>query len=145
VSFTGTQEARTAAAARVKNAETLILESEIHTECPQRKPHPGGIDQLQQLDSVLREMAELQAAINCEKTACAERIGTAQYHLGKTIGTWQAYFVELKMMVEAFMQKHYEKHLQMIVDYPFGSVSFLDGEVDVSLNVKLAAERRGKP
>jgi len=125
-----------------------------------------------QVDSVLREMAELQVAINEEIGLFNSRVGRAKermYEAGSTHCIQRHSFgyrqeatkaVELlregterlrarllcwETMLKKFMLLSYEKHVVTDRHFRFGSIHCHGGKVDILLDVDYAKAMLGRP
>ncbi len=104
-----------------------------------------GISTWSQVGSMLREMAELQFAINAENTLCEKRIAMIRKHSEEAIEPSQTHQIALQVMLEDFLKKNCAKAKMTIKNFRFGGVRFCRGKTEVSLNVELAGKKLDKP
>ncbi len=102
-----------------------------------------GIQNWNQVDSILREMAELQSCINEERALCEKRVSMIRKYSDETIEPLLFHQIALQTMLQNFLRKNERKKL--IRSYRFGSINFFRGRLKIQLNVDLAKQRRGKP
>jgi len=103
----------------------------------------AGIDNLDQFDSVLREMAELQAGIDQEKSACENRISLVKEYTDEVIEPWLNHQTALQTMLLGFLKGNGKKTLTR--KYRFGTIHFSHGRLKIRLNVDLARQQIEKP
>ncbi len=103
----------------------------------------AGIDSLDQIDSVLREMAELQAGIDQEKATCEKRISLVREYTNETIEPWLSHQTALQALLLDFLKRNGEKTLTR--KYRFGTICFSRGRLKIYLNVNLAKQNTEKP
>jgi hypothetical protein len=102
-----------------------------------------GINNESQIDSVIREMAELQANIFHEKASCDYRISLLKKYTDEVIEPWASHMIALQVMLRDFFKK--QKIRKFSREYSFGSLSFSRSGMKLSLNAELAKQRMGKP
>jgi len=106
-------------------------------------PENLGIQDWSQIDSALREMAELRYTVNKEKAACEKRISLIKNYTAETITPRVLHLKTLYSMLQNFLNRSGGgKHIS---NYRFGSIHFLDGQLKIRLNLGLAKQRMGKP
>ncbi len=103
------------------------------------------IEASNQIDSVLRELAELQFQINTENTACEKRIELIKGYTQEIIEPYQLHQTTLRVMLEEFCKKTWGKTKTVVKPFRFGLFRYCRGRLEISLNAKLAGNRMGKP
>jgi len=101
------------------------------------------IENENQIDSVIREMAELQANIDHEKASCQHRISLIQKYTGEITEPYVLHQTFLQSTLLSFLKKQGGK--RFFRRYRFGAVSYSRGKLEIELNVELARQRMGKP
>ena len=104
-----------------------------------------GIASCDQLESVIRVMAELQASIEAENEVCRKRVALVKEHSNQTSESWCALLKNWKRMLKKFVRKQPGRNGVFVKHCEFGSVRFKDGKMKVQLDWKLAAASAGKP
>jgi hypothetical protein len=104
-----------------------------------------GISTWGQVNSVLREMAELQIAINKENAALEKRIAMIREYSQDAIEPSLCHQICLQFMLEEFLKKRCAKHKITFKQCRFGFVRFHRGKMDFKLNIVLAEKRIGLP
>jgi hypothetical protein len=102
-----------------------------------------GIQNWNQIDSVLREMAELQSRINEEEVNCETRISLIKKYSEEIIDPWIAHQIALQIMLQNFLRKDGRKRL--IRKYRFGRIRFFRGQLKIQFDIDLAKQRMEKP
>lgn len=102
-----------------------------------------GIVNENQIDSLIREMAELQASINCEKASCETRISLIKKYTDEIIEPSVSHQIAVQTMLLDFLKKRGTK--TFFRKYPFGVVSFSRGKLRLRLDADLAKQRMEKP
>lgn len=123
---------------RIRRQKGIVEKPGIKTIAP-----ATGIESLDQIDSVIRELAELQTGINYEKLTCKKRIDMVREYTKETIEPWLAHQIVLRTMLLDFLKKNGEKTLTR--KYRFGSLQFSRGKLKLRLNTDLAKQRIEKP
>lgn len=104
-----------------------------------------GIESVDQLPSVLRSMAELQAAIESEKEVCRKRVALAKEYSRQASESWRALLVNWRRMLRRFASEQPGRKGVFFKRCEFGAVCFKDGKMTVTLDWIRAGLRRGKP
>ena len=104
-----------------------------------------GIGSVDQLPSVLRSMAELEAAIQAENEVCRKRVALVKEYSDQSSESWKALLVNWRRMLRKFVRKQPGRRGVFVKRCEFGSVRFKDGNMKVQLDWKLAESRLGKP
>jgi len=108
--------------------------------------HNVGIDSIKQVDSVLREMSELQHQIDTENSLCEERKKMIEDYTKELNEPILAHQFHLRKMLSDFIKKTWPGSKNKTENFRFGSVSIKKGElVSLVLKPELAGARRGKP
>lgn len=102
-----------------------------------------GIESESQLDSVMREMAELQACINNEEALCQHRIFLVQKYSNEMIEPHLTRQMFLQTLLQSFFEKVGRKNFAH--KYRFGEIRLVRGKLKIKLNADLAKQRMGKP
>jgi hypothetical protein len=102
-----------------------------------------GIHSWKQVDSVVREMAELQSGIDDEGANCEKRISLIKKYSDELIEPLLTHQIALQSMLLNFLKKDGRKRL--IRKYDFGVIKLFDGQLKIQLDVGLAKQRMGKP
>jgi len=102
------------------------------------------LDNWKQVDSALREMAELQHFINAENAACEKRLDLIREYRDETIEPAVGHQAALQSLITDFIKKTGIKGA-INKDFRFGSVRFSHGKLYLKLNVELAKELVDKP
>jgi hypothetical protein len=116
-----------------------------------RKEHPDSqtcratIDSWQQIDGVLRELAETQLTINDETESIEKRISTIKSQSDETIEPCVWHQIFLQTMLAIFLKKELSKDKRAIRKFQFGKILWNGGKVNIELNTEFAKERLGKP
>ena len=116
---------------------------ESQREPPERSK--VSIDSWSQVDSVVREMAEVQAAINTEQATHERQIAQLKEYVKKPASAWQARQEQLTDTLREFFKKNCTDTMATTQEYRFGTVGYFGGHVILDLNTELAKERIGKP
>jgi hypothetical protein len=128
--------------------------SSICKECQKslyKKPHIAaqnsreGIDSWQQVDSVLREMAESQVVIDKEQAVCDKRIELIKKYSEETIEPYLTHKMALENMLKNFLRAELSGVKTATRKFSFGQIFWSKGKVKISLNTTLAKVRTGKP
>ena len=104
-----------------------------------------GIDSTNQVDSVLREMAELQHQINTENGLCEKRKKMIEDYTEELIEPLVVHQHKLRGMLNAFIKKAWHGSKRKAGHYRFGSIRLHRGKLIVDLKPELAGRFRGKP
>ncbi len=103
------------------------------------------IDSWSQVDSVVREIAEIQAAINAEQTTRERRIAQLEEYINEAIRPWRARQERLTDTLKEFFQKNHTNTTATTKKYRFGVVCYSEGHITFDLNTELARKKIGKP
>jgi hypothetical protein len=102
-----------------------------------------GIENAEQIDSLIREMAELQANINHEKAQCKTRISLVKKYTDEIIEPFISHQIAIRVMLLDFLKKQEDKTFSH--KYRFGVVSFSCGKLKLSLCTDLARQEMDIP
>jgi hypothetical protein len=105
----------------------------------------AGIDSWQQIDSVLREMAESQIAIDRENAALEKRLGLVKSYSDEIIEPIFSHQIALRAMLETFFKKELSKTKTTRRRFKFGNIFWHKGKIKIKLNTVLAENRMNKP
>jgi len=108
----------------------------------EQKPSEG-IDDETQIDSVIREMAELQVGIDNEKELCQQRISLIQKYSDEQIEPYLSRLMFWEAKLRKFVKKQQGK--RFFRGCRFGNVSYYRGKLKIQLNADLAKKMMGKP
>jgi len=110
------------------------------------RPYDIGINTIGQAQSVVRHMAELQAAINIETRRRDSLILQIYTDSAKTIEPLALRQISQKFLIEQYRQEHYDKIVETVTRYcEFGIIRFSKDGVEVELYADKAKERLGEP
>ncbi len=104
-----------------------------------------GIETWGQVDNLVREMAELQVAINNAKRAYEKSIDMIKNDYAQNTRPYVTKQTLLQLTVEDFIKKTCRSARRMVKNCRFGKVAFYRRKLEIVLNVELAAARIGKP
>lgn len=103
------------------------------------------IDSFDQVEGVIRAMAELQAVIETEEAVCEAEVQKVRDASVEATGAWRAKLVNWNRMVREFFLKHILKGAaERKYTFRFGCVEQCGKQVKVTLNAKLAEASAGK-
>jgi len=104
-----------------------------------------GIDSIEQVDSVLREMSELQFKINTERKLLSDRIKMLTEYTENIIESdlWHQY--NLHNMLKEFLKRISKNGSMKKENFRFGLIKFSKGKLEYELRPVLAGELMGKP
>ncbi len=102
-----------------------------------------GIESECQIDSMIREMAELSANIDKERALCDHRISLIKQYTNENIEPLASHKFALQTMLLNFLKK--QKAKRFYRKYRFGIVSFCRGKLKLSLDTDLAKQMMEKP
>jgi len=104
-----------------------------------------GIDSMPQVDSVLREMSELQFKIDHENKLCDDRIKMLKEYTEILIEPDLCHQFNLYIMLKEFLGKLCENGAEINRQFRFGAIRFSKGKLDTELRPKLANMAFDKP
>jgi len=104
----------------------------------------AGIDSWNQIDSVLREMSEVQHKINTESDLREQRKQLIEQYAQEITEPLVAHQIGLQKILTDFLKKNREKAKQVFA-CRFGAVCFRRGKVELTLKPVLAGKLIGKP
>ena len=105
----------------------------------------AGIETWDQVDSVIREMAELQYGIQKEYVALEERIAILKRHTAEIIEPDLFHQINLRSILKAFLEKACPPGRAIRRKFDFGIVRLCRGKLNVVLDAARAGQRIGKP
>ncbi|MDD5064290.1 MAG: hypothetical protein PHQ35_05975 [Phycisphaerae bacterium] len=126
---------------RDKNIKSDGLKA-ICKECFMNTPAKG-LENENQINSVIREMAELQANIDHEKALCETRISLVKKYTDEIIEPSTSHQTFLQTMLLTFLKKQKIKRFSR--QYRFGVISFSRGKLRLRLDADLAKQMMEKP
>ena len=110
------------------------------------RPRGIGIDTFKQVQSVVRNLAELQAAVDTEIKRRDSLFSQIYADSAKVIEPWVLRQISLKFLIERYRQKHYGKAIEVFTRRcVFGVVYFSKDGTEIKLDADKARERLGKP
>jgi len=109
------------------------------------KPERVEIETWDQIDSIIREMAELQCQIQDEHKQCDYRIQLLKGYSNEIIEPALCHQISLRLMLDAFLKKHCPRTKTTKKGYRFGTLQFSRGKLEVELNTERARKYIGKP
>jgi len=104
-----------------------------------------GINNWQQIDSVLREMAESQVVINRENAILEKRLGLVKSYSDEIIEPIFSHQIALRTILEIFFKKELSKTKTTRRQFKFGNIFWHKGKISIKLNTELAGNRMEKP
>lgn len=110
-----------------------------------------GVETWDQLEGLVRGMAETQAAIELEEAACESRIALARKNCRETAAAWKSRIGVQSKLIEAFLKKECERtedrrEIQSLQkSLRFGMISYHRGNLEMTFNTKKAIKLQGKP
>jgi hypothetical protein len=105
----------------------------------------SGIDSWQQVDSVLRTMAESQIEIDKERAVCDKRVELIKKYSEEAIEPYLAHKTGLEAMLANFLTMKLSGIKATVRKFLFGQIYWNKGKVTITLNTELANRRMGKP
>lgn len=105
----------------------------------------AGIDSWNQVDSVLRELSELQYRINTENDLCQQRIDLIKEYSQEITDPYIAHQLGLRSMLDSFFKRNPGKLKTSKREYCFGTIVIRRGKRILSLEPELAGKKLGKP
>jgi hypothetical protein len=102
-----------------------------------------GIENWNQVGSVLRELAELQSGINEEEVNYEKRVSMIRKYSDEVIEPHLAHQINLQTMLQNFLKKDGRKRL--IRKYNFGVIKLFRGRLKIQLDADLAKQKMGMP
>lgn len=105
----------------------------------------SGIDSWQQVDSVLRAMAESQIAIDKEQAVCDKRVGLIKKYSEETIEPHLTHKMGLENLLTNFLKEKLPGIKTTVRKFSFGQIFWRKGKITINLNTELADRRMGKP
>ncbi len=104
----------------------------------------NSLNNWKQVDSAIREMAELQHFINMENAACEKRLDLIRAYRDETIEPAVGHQTALQSLLVDFIKKTVTKGT-VNKDFRFGSMRFSHGKLHLKLNVELTKMLIDKP
>ncbi|MGB8225596.1 MAG: hypothetical protein WCE45_01830 [Sedimentisphaerales bacterium] len=105
----------------------------------------AGINDYKQINSVLREMAESQIAIDRENAALEEKLNRIKSESAVYIEPVKSHQTTLRLMLETFLKKIFSDIEKATRLFEFGIIYWNNGIVSIKLNTELAENRMDKP
>jgi hypothetical protein len=102
-----------------------------------------GIENWNQIGSILRELAELQSGINEEEANYEKRVSMIRKYSNEVIEPYLAHQINLQTMLQNFLRKDGRKRL--IRKYDFGIIKLFRGQLKIQLDADLAKQKMEKP
>ena len=104
------------------------------------------IAEFDQVESVVRAMAELRGAIDIAQAHCEAEVHKLRDWSRQDVDPWAARLVNWERLIREFFLKHILKGAaERKYTFRFGCVEVCGKRVTVTLNAKLAAASAGKP
>jgi hypothetical protein len=104
-----------------------------------------GIETWGQVDSAIREMAELQHEIQKEYAALEGRIALLKKYTDEIIEPKIFHQINLRSMLKTFLEKTHTKKEVITRYFNFGILRFHRGKLELDLDAVYAGQRMGKP
>ena len=111
----------------------------------ENRKSPTGIDTWDQVGDAIREIAELEAAIDNENALCEKRVAMVREYSAEATNSWEEKIMALRALIKGFIQAKIDKGFKRYREYLFGSILIRDGNFKLKLNKELAAKMKGKP
>lgn len=106
---------------------------------------PVGISTWDQVNGVLREIAELQLEAKAEVAKCKERVVLIIKDSEGVVSPVISRQIFLRSLLESFLRKTCPSHKQTLKKFRFGSLRFCRKRLHLELNLEHAAARLGLP
>lgn len=103
------------------------------------------IETWEQVESIIREMAESQFKIQKEYAALEKRIALLKKYTNEMIESMLLHQINFQSMLKAFLKKTCPKGQAVTRRFDFGILRFYRGKLDVDLDAAYAGERMDKP
>jgi hypothetical protein len=104
-----------------------------------------GIETWEQVDSVIREMAESQYRIQKEYADLQKRITILKKYTEETVELELFHQTNFRSMLTEFLKKACQPGRAIRRKFVFGSLRFRRGKLEVNLDADYAGQRIGKP
>lgn len=127
------------------NTDASIRYAKRITEMGHVKKKGIIIDDHNQVDSAVRELAELQLSINTEVIACQKRVGRIIQESAEVLGPWRRSQKRLRAAIECFYRRIGYSSAMYIKQFRFGTIRYRQGRLEVELDVNQAQRCLGKP
>lgn len=98
---------------------------------------------IDQMDSVVREMAETQLEINTEVNVCQQRVNRAIQESAEALEPRRRHLRHLKTAIECYFVRNGQR--QAAKRFRFGSIRYYRHELEVELDTACANKNLGKP
>jgi hypothetical protein len=105
----------------------------------------AGIETWDQVDSLIREMAESQFRIQKEYALLDNKIATLKKATDEIIETDIIHQINLRSMLTAFLENVCPSKQAMRRKFDFGALRFCRGKLSMDLDTVCAEQRMGKP
>ena len=99
----------------------------------------------EQAESLIREMAENQQAIDTEQTACKKRVASIIQETAQAIAPRRRHQLLMYTAIECFFKKTLDWSKTFSTAYRFGLVKYYRGKTEIELDTVLAGKLIGKP
>ncbi len=102
------------------------------------------VESWNEVDSILREIAETQLTINAEEKACKNRVSMIIKQSSEAIAPYKRHQHRLRYMLESFLKKVW-LYGDSQREFRFGTIKVIRKNIVYNINVALAKERLGLP
>lgn len=118
----------------------------VYRKLEKEKKQPAiGIESRDQVDSILRELSELQFKINTEANLCRKRIAMIEGYSQEIIDPCIGHQIGLRTMLEDFIKKACREKNPVTKKHRYGFVCLRRGKLVLELKPELAGANKGKP
>jgi hypothetical protein len=128
---------------RKLNMRVLYIMRSLHTD--KEKGLRPGIENWDQTESAIREMAELQIAINDTKIKYDNDIKSIKQNCAEKIKPYLCKQGLLQLTIEDFIKKTCRSAKRMVKKTPFGMITFYRRRLEIALDIEVARARMGLP
>lgn len=122
----------------------VIYASRQIEEDPESK-YRNIINNWDQVGDAVRQTAELQLAINKEKTECKKRVNLIKEQTAVVIKPYLSQQAYLRRMIEKFIKNSRTTCAELKKQLRFGAIRFCHNKLNVTLDIALAEKQLGKP
>lgn len=130
--------------APIKESIPQPVEQNVEAEADKSKKYIG-IKTWEQVDSVIREIGQIEEQIRREKNRRNSRILRIKDESDRVIDLFEKKQRLLYDMIGGFAQEQYSQAFVPVKKLRFGAVRIVKGELEVQVDFDLAAARIGRP
>jgi len=99
----------------------------------------------EQVENLIREMAENQYAMEVEQTACTKRVAQIMQESVRAIASRRRHQLSMYTVIECFFKKTLDWSKTFSTAYRFGLVKYYRGKTEIELDIILAGKLIGNP